>query len=131
MALSDDLNVIPKLFGDAVEQLGKLVQNEAELARAELSQKLAQAGIGAAFVGLAGLFSVPVLVLLLIAFALWLTQLGFAPVTAHLLAAAAGAVVALILGLMGMSYLKPANLKPRVTMREVERDIATAKELVR
>jgi len=34
MALSNDLNAIPRLFGDAVEQLGKLVQNEVQLARA-------------------------------------------------------------------------------------------------
>ena len=47
MSLSEDFNAIPKLFGDAVEQLGKLVQNEAQLARAELSQKITQAGIGA------------------------------------------------------------------------------------
>jgi hypothetical protein len=30
-----------------------------------------------------------------------------------------------------MSYLKPENLKPQVTLREVERDVATAKELAR
>ena len=45
MSLSDDFNAIPKLFGDAVEQLAKLVQNEVQLARAELSQKITQAGI--------------------------------------------------------------------------------------
>lgn len=131
MPLSDDLHTIPGLFGDAVEQLGKLVQNEARLARAELTQKIGQARIGAAYLLGAAIFCVPVLVVLLIALALWLTQLGLAPVVAHLAAAACGAGISIVLALIGMSHLKPENLKPKVTMQQVERDVATAKELAR
>jgi hypothetical protein len=131
MALSNDLNAIPRLFGDAVEQLGKLVQNEVQLARAELSQKMAQASIGAAYVTGAAILSIPVLVVVLIALALWLTQLGLSPVVAHLGAAACGAVISAILAMVGMSHLKPENLKPMVTMRQVERDVETAKEMAR
>jgi hypothetical protein len=131
MALSNDLHTIPKLFGDAVEQLGKLVQNEAQLAKAELSQKITQIGIGAAYVGGAAILCIPVLVLLLIALALWLTQLGLGPIAAHFAAAGIGAILCGILAMIGMSYLKPENLKPKVTMREVGRDVATAKELAR
>ena len=61
MGLSDDLHSIPRLVGDAVEQLAKLVQNEAQLARTELSEKLAQAGTGAAYLAAAGIFAIPVL----------------------------------------------------------------------
>ena len=131
MSLSEDLHVIPKLFGDAVEQLGKLVQNEVQLARAELSQKISQAGIGAAYVIGAAVLCIPVLVVLLIALALWLTQLGLSPVVAHLAAAASGAAISIVLALVGMSYLKPENLKPKVTIQQVQRDVTTAKELVR
>ena len=131
MALSNDLNAIPRLFGDAVEQLGKLVQNEVQLARAELSQKMTQAGIGSAYVAGAAILSIPALVLLLIALALWLTQLGLSPVLAHLAAAACGAVISAILAMVGMSHLKPENLKPKVTMQQVQRDVATAKEMAR
>ena len=131
MALSNDLNAIPRLFGDAVEQLGKLVQNEAQLARAELTQKMTQAGIGAAYVAGAAILSIPALVLLLIALALWLTQLGLSPVLAHLAAAACGAVISAVLAMVGMSHLKPENLKPKVTMQQVERDVATVKEMAR
>jgi VIT1/CCC1 family predicted Fe2+/Mn2+ transporter len=131
MSLSEDLHVIPKLFGDAVEQLGKLVQNEVQLARAELSQKISQAGIGAAYVIGAAVLSIPVLVVLLIALALWLTQLGLSPVVAHLAAAASGAAISIVLALVGMSYLKPENLKPKVTIQQVQRDVTTAKELAR
>ena len=79
----------------------------------------------------AAVLCIPVLVVLLIALALWLTQVGLSPVTAHLASAACGAVISIILAMIGMSYLKPENLKPKVTMRQVEEDIATAKELAR
>jgi hypothetical protein len=107
------------------------VQNEVRLARAELTQKMAQAGMGAAYILGAAIFCIPVLVILLIALALWLTQLGVSLVVAHLAAAACGAGISIVLALIGMSHLKPENLKPKVTMQQIERDVATAKELVR
>ena len=132
MSLAGDLHSIPQLVGDAVEQLGKLVQNEAQLARAEVAQKLGQAGMGAAYLGAAAILIIPVLVVLLITLALWLNQyFGLSPVTSHIVAAAAGAVVSAVLALIGMSYLKPENLSPKVTIRQVERDIAAAKEMAR
>lgn len=131
MALSNDLNAIPRLFGDAVEQLGTLVQNEMQLARAELSQKVTQASIGAAYVAGAAILCIPVLVVLHIALALGLIHLGLSPVSAYLAAAACGALLSTILAMIGMSYLKPENLKPKITMQQVERDVATAKEMAR
>jgi hypothetical protein len=131
MSLSDDLHAIPKLFGDAVEQLGKLVQNEADLARTEMSQKITQAGIGIGYIAGAAILCVPVLVVLLLALALWLTELGLSPPLAHLASAGCGAVICAILAVMGAQYLKPDNLKPKVTIQQVERDVATAKELAR
>ena len=131
MALSDDLHAIPRLFGDAVAQVGKLVQNEAQLARAEMAQKITQAGIGIGYIAGAALLCVPVLVLLLLALALWLIELGLAPAVAHLAAAAGGALVCAILALIGARYLDSDNLKPKVTIQQVERDVAAAKELAR
>jgi hypothetical protein len=131
MALSDDFHVIPRLFGDAVEQLGKLVQNEAELARAEMSQKIAEAGVGVAFVAGAAILCVPTLVMLLLALALGLTELGLSPPLAHLVAAVCGAVICAVLSVIGAGYLKPERLKPKVTIQQVGRDVATAKELGR
>lgn len=131
MSLSDDTRTITSLVGDAVEQLGKLMQNEVQLAKAELSEKAARAGMGAAYLGAAAILTIPVLVVLLVSLALWLGQMGLSPPLAHLLAAAVGAAVAVVLALLGKSYLTPANLTPKVTMRQVERDVAAAKELTR
>lgn len=132
MALSDDLHTIPRLVGDTFEQLGKLLQNEVQLARAEVSEKLAQAAMGAAYLGAAAVLFIPVLVVLLIALALWLTSaFGLSPVTAHLAAGGVGAVIGIALALVGLNHLKAEKLKPKVTIRQVERDIAVAKEMVR
>ena len=131
MALTEDVREIPRLFGDAVEQLGKLVRNEAQLAQAELSQKVVQAGTGAAYIAGAAMLAVPVLVLLLMALALWLTQLGINPALAHLIAAVVGLVASVALAMVGKSYFTPENLTPRVTLRQVEKDVTAAKEMTR
>jgi membrane associated rhomboid family serine protease len=131
MAISEDIHTIPRLFGDAVEQLGKLVQNEAQLAKAELAEKITQAGIGAAYIGAAAVLCIPVLVLLLISLALCLVQMGLSPPVAYLAAAGCGALICGILAMMGLSYFKSEQLKPKVTIRQIERDVATAKELAR
>jgi uncharacterized protein YebE (UPF0316 family) len=131
MSLSNDARDIPHLFGDAVEQLGKLVRNEAMLAQAELTEKVTQAGIGAAYIAGAAMLAVPVLVLTLIALALWLGQMGVNPALAHLIAAAVGLAVSVVLGMVGKSYLTPANLTPKVTMHQVEKDVAAVREMGR
>ena len=131
MTLSNDVREIPRLFGDAVEQLGKLVRNEAQLAQAELTQKVTQAGIGAAYIAGAAMLAVPVLVLALIALALWLGQMGINPAVAHLIAAAVGLAVSVTLALVGKSYFTPANLTPKVSLRQVEKDVAAVKEMAR
>jgi hypothetical protein len=127
-AVASDARVIAGLFSNAVEQLGKLVQNEVELAKAETSQKVAQAGMGIAYLLGAGILIIPVLVVLLITLALWLQQLGFTPVVSHLIAAAIGAVVSVVLALVGKSHLKAEKLAPKVTMQQVSRDLKAAKE---
>jgi hypothetical protein len=129
--LRNDARSISRLLGDAFEQLSHLVQTEIRLARAELADKAAQAGMGVGLLAGGLLFMVPALVLLLIAFALFLTGLGLSPVTAHLLAGLAGAVIAGILIMLGLARLKPSSLTPDTTIRQVQKDIAAAKEIAR
>ncbi len=131
MALSNDIQEIPRLIGETVEQLGKLVQNEADLARAEMSQKIAQAALGAAYIVGAAMLAIPVLVLVLISLAIWFTQLGLSPILAHLCAAACGAFGSAILGLVGKRFLKAEKLKLRVTMRQFGDDVQAMKEMSR
>jgi hypothetical protein len=131
MSLSNDVRSIPALFGDAIEQLGKLVHNEVQLARAEISEKVTQAGMGVAYVAAAGVLMIPALVVLLLTLALWLNDMGLSLVISHLIAAAIGAVVSVILGVVGLNRFKPEKLTPTVTIQQVERDVAAAKELAK
>jgi hypothetical protein len=131
MSLSQDLNDIPKLFGDAVEQLGKLVQNEAQLARTEMAEKITRAGIGAGYLAGAAALCIPVLVMLLMALSILLIQSGLSPFVAYLASAVIGAILSGILAAIGFNRFTPENLTPSVTIKEISRDVATAKELAR
>ena len=67
---------IPELFSDAVGQLAKLIGNEFDLARAELSEKAGQAGRAAGMIGAGAVILIPALVLLLFAFSAALIRSG-------------------------------------------------------
>ena len=131
MSVQNDVHSIAELVGDAFSDLSQLVQNEMRLARAELSEKISQAGMGAAFLGVAAVVMIPALVLLLIAAALWLVQMGLSPVAAHIAAAVAGAVVSIVLAMIGLNRLKPEKLTPNITMQQMRRDVAAAKEMAK
>jgi hypothetical protein len=129
--LRSDARSISRLLGDAFEQLSQLVQTEIRLARAELADKAAQAGVGVGLLFGGLLFMVPALVLFLIALALFLTGRGMSPVAAHLLAGLAGAAISGLLIMAGLARLKPSSLTPDTTIRQVQKDIAAAKEIAR
>jgi Putative Actinobacterial Holin-X, holin superfamily III len=129
--LTQDARSISRLLGGAFEQLAQLVQTEIRLAKAELADKAAKAGMGVGLVFGGLLLMVPALVLFLIALALFLTNLGLSPVTAHLLAGAIGAGASAVLLVSGLARLKPSGLMPDTTIRQIQKDIAAAKEVAR
>jgi hypothetical protein len=121
---------IPELFGDAVGQLAKLVGNEFALARAELSEKMAQAGRAAAMIGAGAVIMIPALVLLLFAAAAALIRSGFSDPVAYLIAGGGAALVAGALIAVGLERLSGDALKPSVTLEQVKRDKLAAMEMV-
>ena len=129
--LPNDARSISRLLGDAFEQLSQLVQTELRLARAELAQKAASAGIGVGLLVAGLLLIVPAVVLFLIALALFLVQQGMSPIGAHLLSGLIGAALAGVLIGIGLQRLKPSSLTPDITIRQVQKDIAAAKEIAR
>ena len=122
---------IPELLSDAVGQLGKLVGNEFELARAELSEKASQVGRAAAMIGAGAVILMPALVLLLLALSAALIRSGFSEPVAYLMTGAGAALVSAALIGIGMSRLSGDALKPSVTLEQVQRDKLAAKEMVR
>ena len=130
MALRTDRS-IPELFSDAVGQLAKLIGNEFELARAELSEKAQTAGRAAALIGAGAIIMMPALVLLLFAFATALIRAGVSDPVAYLLTGVGAAVISAILIWVGLNRLSGDALKPSVTLEQVNRDKLAAKEMVR
>jgi hypothetical protein len=122
---------IPELFSDAVGQLAKLVGNEFDLARAELSEKAGQAGKAAGMIGAGAVILIPALVLLLFAVSAALIRSGLSEPVAYLLVGLGAALLSAVLIAVGMSRLSGGVLKPTVTLDQVQRDKAAAKEMVR
>ena len=122
---------IPELFSDAVGQLAKLVGNEFELARVELSEKASQVGRAATMIGAGAVILMPALVLLLFAVSAALIRGGFSEPVAYLLTGAGAALISVVLIATGMSRFSGDALKPSVTLDQVQRDKVAAKEMVR
>jgi len=122
---------IPELFSDAVAQLAKLIGNEFELARSELSEKANQAGRAAAMIGAGAVILMPALVLLLFAASAALIRSGLSEPVAYLLTGAGAALVSAVLMATGLSRLSGDALKPSITLDQVQRDKVAAKEMVR
>jgi len=122
---------IPDLVSDAFAQLAKLVGNEFDLARAELSDKAAQVGRAAALIGAGAVIMMPALVLLLFAVAAALIRSGLSDPVAYLITGVGAAVVSGALIAIGLSRLSGDALTPSVTLDQVQRDKIAVKEMVR
>jgi hypothetical protein len=122
---------IPELFSDAVGQLAKLVSNEFDLARAELSEKASQVGRATAMIGAGAVILMPALVLLLFAISAALIRGGFSEPIAYLLTGAGAGLASGALIATGIKRLSGDALKPSVTIDQVKRDKIAAKEMVR
>jgi hypothetical protein len=121
---------IPELFSDAVGQLAKLVGNEFDLARAELSEKAGHAGRAAGMIGAGAVILIPALVLLLFAVSAALIRSGLSEPVAYLIVGMGAALLSAVLIAVGMSRLSGGALKPTVTLDQVQRDKVAAKEMV-
>ena len=126
---SQDTKSIPDLFGEVVGQLGHLLETEVRLAQAELSEKIDEAATGVSFVIAAGVFIIPSVVLGLIAFAIWLSQMGIAPALSYLVSAVIGGALGITLLSTGLSRLKLKRLKMKRTMEQFSQDISVARKL--
>ncbi len=122
---------VPELFSDAVGQLAKLVGNEFELARAELSEKANQAGRAVGLIGAGAIVLMPAVVLLLFAISAALIKRGYSEPMAYLASGGCAALVSLALIAVGLQRLSGGALKPSVTLDQVQRDKVAAREMIR
>jgi hypothetical protein len=126
-----DLRSVPDLLGQALRQASALVSNEAALIRAELSEKTAQASRGASMIGAGAVLMIPALTLILFSVAGWIVARGFEPWLAYFMTGGGAFVVAGVVIMVGMSRLSADNLTPDLTLDELRRDQAAAREIRR
>jgi hypothetical protein len=122
---------VSQLFGDSVSELGKLVQNEINLARAELAEKVRVTTAAAKLVVAGALLVIPGVTLILLAVAAELVALGLSEPLAYLCSGVGTLIVAVALAWAGASRLSADALKPSATLDQMRRDRVMATELMR
>jgi hypothetical protein len=125
-----DERSISQLFGDTFAQLAKLVQNEIDLARAEL-RKFNLARAGSKLIAAGAVLAIPALVLILLAIASELRQLGLPETLSYLCTGLGAAFIAGLLLWIGGGRFSGDALAPTATLEELRRDGIVAKELLR
>ena len=131
MTTQSDLRVISGLLGDALSQFAKLFQNEVDLAKAELGEKAQQVGGAMGYIAAGAILVIPALVMALFALSAALIEAGWSQPISYLASAVLAAVLAGVLFALGISRLDARHLAPRETMRQLEKDKDTVKEMVR
>jgi Flp pilus assembly protein TadB len=122
---------LPELLKQLSEQTTRLVRQELELAKAELTQKGKQAGAGAGLFGAAGAIGFLALAALTTCFILALNAVMPAWLAALLVAVVYG-VVAAVLAMRGRAKVKQATPPvPEQTIETVKEDVEWAKTQMR
>ena len=127
---ANDSRPVSELFADALSQFSKLIRNELQLARAEISMKAGQTMMAIGLLAGAAIFLIATLVLLFMSFAAWLVEVGMRPSVSHLIAGGAGLLLVAILGGIGVNQLKTTSLVPKRTLDQLQQDAAAAREHV-
>jgi uncharacterized membrane protein YqjE len=131
MNTQSDFRTISTLLGDALSQFAKLFQNEVDLAKAELGEKVQQLGGAISFFAAGAVLVIPAVVMALFALSAALIVAGWSQPISYLASAVVAAVLAGVLFAVGRNRLDTRNLAPRETMRQLEKDRDTVKEMVR
>jgi hypothetical protein len=121
---------IPELLSDVLAQLAKLIGNEFDLAKTELSTKAGQVGRGVMLIGIGAVFLMPALVMLLLAAAAALMHAGYSDPVAYLMTGGAVVLLAAVLIGVGIGRLSADALKPSIILEQLQRDKVAAKEML-
>jgi hypothetical protein len=131
MSTKTDVQAISHLLGDALSQFAKLFQNEVDLAKAEVGEKVQQIGGAVGLIAAGAVLVIPAIVMALFALSAALIAAGWSQPVSYLISAIVAAVLAGILFAIGMNRLDAGRLAPRETLRQLEKDKDTVKGMVR
>jgi Putative Actinobacterial Holin-X, holin superfamily III len=131
MQYTDDNRSLKELFGDLTHSFTNLFRKEIELARAETSEKISQAGVAAGSIAAGGILALAALIVLLQALVIALTELGLEPALASLIVGGVVAIIAFALIYKGINDLKGSSLAPTRTVESLRQDAHMVKEQAR
>jgi uncharacterized membrane protein YqjE len=118
---------LPEVLSEVVGDFADLIRKELRLARAELSSNISAKLRGGVWLGLAGIFGLLALGLLLGALVAWITTLDVSLHIAFLVVAAGVALLAAFAYFAGRKEIQ-AELTPSRTISQLKQDIETTKE---
>jgi hypothetical protein len=130
MSFEADPRPTGTLLSDAVNQLTRLVRGEIALAKAEVAQNVRSAALGIGLLVGAVVLALVALNVLAAALVAALAETGLGAGWSALIVGAVILIVAAILAMRGLNALKPENLAPSRTVRNVQADAQTIKENV-
>jgi hypothetical protein len=116
------------LVSGALANLGSLIRNEFDLARAEVSENLGKAGAAVGLILAAAVIVLVALNVLAAALVAALTNAGIGAGWSALIVGVAFAVIAYVMARKGLNDLSLSSLAPSRTARNVQRDAAAIKE---
>lgn len=127
----NDLQTISRLLGDALSQFAKLFQNEVDLAKAELGEKVQKVTGAMSLIAAGAVLAIPALVMALFALSAALIAEGWSQPLSYLASAAVAGVIAGVLFAVGINRLQARHLMPQETIGQLEKDKDVMKDMVR
>ena len=105
-----------ELFSDLSQQTAELIRQEMRLAKAELSDKLADVGKNVAMIAAAAVFALAALMAVTAGIVLLLVEVGVEPWLAAVITAVVMGLVAFLLAQSGLAALRKKSIAPVETM---------------
>jgi uncharacterized membrane protein YqjE len=118
---------LPEVLSEVLGDFADLFRKELRLARAELSSNISAKMRGGIWLGLAGLFALLAVALVLGALVAWITTFEVSLHAAFLIVAGGTALLAVFAYFAGRSEIQ-VELAPTRTIHQVKQDIETTKE---
>jgi hypothetical protein len=128
MSMTAPNRSIPEIFSDLVDQVTTLLKKEGQLARSELSDKMAHVATGLAFAVVGAVLAIPALVILLQAIVGLLVRAGLAFPLSAIIVGGITLVIGILLLIGGINRLKGENLVPEKTIHQLQRDAQVVKQ---
>ncbi|WP_299673309.1 phage holin family protein [uncultured Roseobacter sp.] len=116
------------LLSDVMSNVGGLVRNEVDLARAEISENVTKAGVALGLIAGAAIIALVALNVLAAALVAALTDIGLEAGWSSLIVGTALGIIAFALISKGVNDLKLSSLAPTRTVKNVQRDAAAVKD---